>query len=317
MMRYLPQGRLTRLRALRVAKEIPKELISSITACDLSETSRDIFVKNLKLNGIEDDPRIKYVLSDTNKHMFAIEHPNLYNVVDLDPYGSAVPFLYSALQCVSDNGLLCITCTDNRVLCGSDRHKCYYFYGSARGGNNMFEETALRILHYTISKTAATMGKSVKVLLSVLSDFYVRVFVQVNESKKNCWETIAQHGLEFFCQNCGIPHYHYFGHENKKHSYSVNSLDIPGGVCPSCNDKWKVSKIKSRTSLARQPLRRILCSANAQHPEKHRKWNRECPSENHEQQKDNWTTFCHSDRGTLGQIPLLLQSRYLVLSQGL
>jgi tRNA (guanine26-N2/guanine27-N2)-dimethyltransferase len=253
---YQPQGSVIRLRALRIAKELPKTHISSVTACDLSETSKDIFMKNLKLNEIEEDARISYVLSDTNKHMFTVEHPFKYNVIDLDPYGSAVPFLYGAIHAVTDGGLLCITCTDTRVLCGSDKHKCYYLYGSARGGNETIEETALRILNYTISKIAAIMGKSIKVLLSVQSDFYVRVFVQVTEGKKNCWDLVSQHGLEFYCKTCGVPNYQYFGHENKRGSYSIDQLNLPGGKCPTCDEKWTISKLKSWPHLARHSIRR-------------------------------------------------------------
>ena len=34
-----------------------------------------------------------------------------YDVIDLDPYGTACPFLDSAVQAVTDGGLLCVTCT--------------------------------------------------------------------------------------------------------------------------------------------------------------------------------------------------------------
>ena len=36
--------------------------------------------------------------------------------VDLDPYGTAAPFIDGAVQCVNDGGLLCVTCTDMQVL---------------------------------------------------------------------------------------------------------------------------------------------------------------------------------------------------------
>jgi tRNA (guanine26-N2/guanine27-N2)-dimethyltransferase len=55
-----------------------------------------------------------------------------FDIVDLDPYGSVVPFLDSAVGAVREGGLLCITCTDTRVLCGPDMIKCFYFYGSVR-----------------------------------------------------------------------------------------------------------------------------------------------------------------------------------------
>lgn len=52
------------------------------------------------------------------------------NVVDLDPYGSAAPFIDSAIQTVSNGGLLCITCTDMAVLCASYPETCYAKYSS-------------------------------------------------------------------------------------------------------------------------------------------------------------------------------------------
>ena len=40
-----------------------------------------------------------------------------FSVVDLDPYGTAVPFLESALGALADGGLLAVTFTDMAVLC--------------------------------------------------------------------------------------------------------------------------------------------------------------------------------------------------------
>lgn len=52
-----------------------------------------------------------------------------FDVIDLDPYGSVGPFLDAAIHaCNNDQGretLLCITCTDSRVLCGPDTQKCF------------------------------------------------------------------------------------------------------------------------------------------------------------------------------------------------
>lgn len=41
-----------------------------------------------------------------------------FDCIDLDPYGSAVPFLDAAIGAVNDGGLLCVTCTDLGVLAG-------------------------------------------------------------------------------------------------------------------------------------------------------------------------------------------------------
>lgn len=68
----------------------------------------------------------------------AIGNGQKYDVVDLDPYGSAAPFIDGAVQAVSEGGnkqwrqiyiaiqltvlnigLLCVTCTDLAILTGS------------------------------------------------------------------------------------------------------------------------------------------------------------------------------------------------------
>jgi len=41
------------------------------------------------------------------------------HVMDIDPYGSAVPFLDAVIQASWNNTLLCVTFTDSKVLCGA------------------------------------------------------------------------------------------------------------------------------------------------------------------------------------------------------
>lgn len=45
--------------------------------------------------------------------------------VDIDPYGSPSIFLDSAVQSVSDGGILMCTATDMAVLCGTSAEVCY------------------------------------------------------------------------------------------------------------------------------------------------------------------------------------------------
>lgn len=54
-----------------------------------------------------------------------------FDVVDLDPYGTAVPFLESALSAIADGGLLAVTCTDMAVLCARTPQVPFYKYGGA------------------------------------------------------------------------------------------------------------------------------------------------------------------------------------------
>ena len=53
-----------------------------------------------------------------------------FDVIDLDPYGTAVPFLESAIQAIGNGGILAVTFTDMAVLCSRSPHVCFYKYGS-------------------------------------------------------------------------------------------------------------------------------------------------------------------------------------------
>ena len=55
---------------------------------------------------------------------------DFYDVVDLDPYGSAAPFLDGAIQALTNGGLLCVTYTDMAVLCSRTVHIPFYKYAS-------------------------------------------------------------------------------------------------------------------------------------------------------------------------------------------
>lgn len=69
--------------------------------------------------------------SDAIHLMNSMKKDNIYfDVIDLDPYGSAIPFLESSLQVTGDGGLLCVTFTDMAVLCARQPHVCFYKYGA-------------------------------------------------------------------------------------------------------------------------------------------------------------------------------------------
>jgi len=76
---------------------------------------------------------------------------NLFDVVDLDPYGSAIPFLESSLGALANGGLLCVTFTDMAVLCARRPHVCSYKYGSVPLPNKYMHEFALRMVLHMIS----------------------------------------------------------------------------------------------------------------------------------------------------------------------
>ena len=73
--------------------------------------------KNFEFNQI--DPDLYTVATEDAIDLMHSQRKNktFFEVVDLDPYGTAVPFLESAISAMADGGLLAVTCTDMAVLC--------------------------------------------------------------------------------------------------------------------------------------------------------------------------------------------------------
>ena len=141
----------TGLRSIRYAKEIPMSKL--IIANDFSKRAVETITNNIEKNEIGHIVKPSYgdasaVMSNHKK----IE--DRFVVVDLDPYGSPTQFLDSAVQCVSDGGLLCVTCTDMAVLCGNAPETCYTKYGSVSLRGKNCHEMALRIVLQCIESHA-------------------------------------------------------------------------------------------------------------------------------------------------------------------
>ena len=54
-----------------------------------------------------------------------LQHERMFDVVDIDPYGSPHELLDTALAAVADGGLLLVTATDMAVLCGNHSETCF------------------------------------------------------------------------------------------------------------------------------------------------------------------------------------------------
>ncbi|KAI9102722.1 N2,N2-dimethylguanosine tRNA methyltransferase-domain-containing protein [Phlyctochytrium arcticum] len=188
----------TGLRSIRYAKDLPR--ISKIFANDLLPEAVRAITENCKHNGVEDI--VQGNEGDANAVMYrSIGTP--FEVIDLDPYGSASPFLDAAVQAVSDGGLLCITCTDMAVLAGSQSEACWAKYGGMSIPNAPYcHEMGLRLLVHAIQTSAAKYKRCIEPLLCLSIDFYVRVFVKVFTSAQLVKKTASKSSLVYHCTGC-------------------------------------------------------------------------------------------------------------------
>lgn len=190
----------TGLRALRYANEIP--FATSITANDMSAKAVDSIALNVKHNKLED--KITAHKGNAIAYMYSYCDKKGYDVIDLDPYGTAAPFLDAAIQAVNDDGLLCVTCTDSAIFASHGYlEKTYSQYGGLPFKGEPCHEGGLRLILHAIASSAGRYGMSIEPLLSLSIDYYIRVFVRVrrapNEVKLLAGKTMIVYHCESGC----------------------------------------------------------------------------------------------------------------------
>lgn len=184
----------TGLRALRYAREIP--FVTKVTANDLDPSAAESIRRNVRHNKLEQ--RIEVTQGNAIAHMYskiaatmgltekeALKgKTNKYDVVDLDPYGTAANFFDAAVQAVRDDGgLLCVTCTDAGVWASNGYpEKSFALYGGIPTKGWHCHEVGLRLILNGIAASAARYGLAIEPLLSLSIDFYARVFVKITKS---------------------------------------------------------------------------------------------------------------------------------------
>ena len=118
--------------------------------------------------------------------MYEHRSPNSkrFDVIDLDPYGSANIFLDSSVQSLDDGGMMLVTCTDMAVLCGAQSEACFSKYGSTSIKSRPYcHEYGLRVVLATIETHANRYGKYIEPLAAFSIDFYCRIFVRLHVGK--------------------------------------------------------------------------------------------------------------------------------------
>ena len=201
----------TGLRALRYAKEIP--FATNVIANDLSPDAVKSINLNIKHNDLSDlvhshvgDARAFMYSKVGNEHQPAAgKYVHRFDVIDLDPYGTAAPFLDSAIQALQDGGLLCVTCTDAGVFASNGYpEKTYALYGGLPVKGAFSHEGGLRLILHAVATSAAKYGIAIEPLLSLSIDFYARLFIRVHKQQKEVKLLAGTSMIVYNCdQGCG------------------------------------------------------------------------------------------------------------------
>ena len=217
----------TGLRSIRYAKEVTG--FDSIIANDIDPNAVKIIERNLKINGVSGT--VKSSLGDANHVMN--KYQKSFDIIDLDPYSTVSIFLDSAINAVKNGGLLCITSTDGRTLCGQMQEQSYAWYNVMIVKCDFCHEFGIRALLTTIRTIAAKYKRTVEPLLSLAANFYFRVFVRVWDDSPN--DIAETNSLFFYSPD---THYYYLQPIGKKVVRNGNAsvrqapVTVPGFTDP-------------------------------------------------------------------------------------
>ncbi|KAF2268026.1 TRM-domain-containing protein [Lojkania enalia] len=234
-------------RALRYAKEIP--FSTSITANDMSPKATASISLNIKHNKLDD--KIKANTGNAIAYMYSFVDKPDFDVIDLDPYGTAAPFLDAAIHALNDDGLLCVTCTDSAIFASHGYlEKTYSQYGGLPLRGDPCHEGGIRLVLNAVASSAARYGKAIEPLLSLSIDYYIRCFIRVRKSANDVRLLAGKTMLVYHCDSgCGSWTTQYLarnksmGDKNGKPFYKHSFAQAPSAnqLCEHCGFKTHLS----------------------------------------------------------------------------
>jgi len=204
------------LRSIRFCKELVSpdngdSLLDHVLINDIEPAAVESIRRNLKANDVPETLGIPH-LGDATQVMYNHrKKEDQFDVIDLDPYGSAAIFLDGAVQSIADGGLLCITCTDLKVLCGNHPEVCFSKYNAIPLKGKMAHEMALRMLLSSLEMHAIRYKRHIVPLCGLYIDFYIRVFVRVFTSPLTVKSSPGKFSQVFQCTGCGSLHFQPLG----------------------------------------------------------------------------------------------------------
>jgi tRNA (guanine26-N2/guanine27-N2)-dimethyltransferase len=187
------------IRALRFAAEI--QGVKKVLISDINERAFHLAKHNVRLNELQD--RVTLLHKDANCLLSCHGAPHKrFNAVDVDPFGSPVPYLDSALRALRNRGILAVTATDLAPLCGVHSKACIRKYGGKPLRTEYCHELAVRLLAGCVATLAAKHDIGIRVVFSHCTDHYVRVYAEIGYGAKKADTSIKNLGYVLHCFNC-------------------------------------------------------------------------------------------------------------------
>lgn len=199
-------------KGIRIANEVGCEVHLN----DANEKACELIKKNAELSNL------KVSISNKNANLFLQENFDTFNFIDIDPFGTPVPFLDNAIM--TSRGYLGITATDTAPLCGVYPKACFRKYNALSLRSEFCHEVGLRLLLGYVARTCAKYYKGMQCLLSHSTEHYFRAYIKLLEGKKKADAALEELGYLYYCERCLNREY-----EKKRQSCSCgNEYKVAG-----------------------------------------------------------------------------------------
>ncbi len=181
-------------RSVRIANEVPG---SEVVANDISASAIPWIERNIELNDLSN-------CEASNRDMHVLFSERSFNYVDLDPFGSPMPFLQSAIRGCGRRAILAVTATDTAPLAGAHAPKCRRRYQCEPVRGFMCHEGGLRIMMCNMARELAKFDRGMRPLLSFYADHYYRSYIVIEEGAKAADDSLEKLGyMEYDTETMG------------------------------------------------------------------------------------------------------------------
>jgi tRNA (guanine26-N2/guanine27-N2)-dimethyltransferase len=182
------------VRSLRYAAESGA---TKVLAVDANPLAVELIKYNVKLNKLED--RVKVLLSEANAVLHSRElREGYYDLVDVDPFGSPMPFADGAVRATRRRGLVAVTATDTAPLTGARPQSALRKYGALVRRTPFSKEVAIRVLMGAMVRVAAVREVALRPEVAFFKDYYVRAELRLDRGAGRTDEALSNLGYLFY-----------------------------------------------------------------------------------------------------------------------
>ncbi len=167
--------------------------VEKVILNDIDPDAYELINENIRLNDLQERAE-SYCMDANTLHYYLPEVGLRAEFVDIDPFGSPIPFIDSAIWVARNKSYIAITATDTAALTGTHINACLRKYHARPLRLDCDKEMGLRILIASIILRGASKDIALKPIIAYYADYYYRIVFQVIKGARKADKLIENIG---------------------------------------------------------------------------------------------------------------------------